>query len=203
MLEQERKYILTPITKVIGGNTLYRIRAVRSFSDVERGDLGGYIANDKNLSHSGDAWVYDNGCVYESARILHDARVFNQGTVHALARLEDKAWVSDKAVIKGTSVLAGKTWVFNGAVVSGGAYIYSRDRADCTVAPEPTPKALDDEQDVYLRSIGKPLSDCVVSHSALRDAYEEVIKHAAKVAAFEKLRSIEVELEGIKAELGL
>ena len=37
-----RKYELTNISMEFGGRTLYRIRALKDFSDVKAGDLGGY-----------------------------------------------------------------------------------------------------------------------------------------------------------------
>ena len=52
-----KKYELTEETKVIGGKTLFRIRALRSFGGIKAGDLGGFIENERNLSHGGNAWV--------------------------------------------------------------------------------------------------------------------------------------------------
>ena len=65
--------LLDSDTVGIDGITLYRIRALRDFSDVKSGDLGGYIANMGCLSHQGDCWVYDKsnkivcGCISENA----------------------------------------------------------------------------------------------------------------------------------------
>ena len=42
------------------GRTLYRIRALRDFNDVKKGNIGGYIESESNLSQEGDCWVYDN-----------------------------------------------------------------------------------------------------------------------------------------------
>ena len=58
-----KKYELTEETKVIDGKTLFRIRALRSFGDIKAGDLGGFIENERNLSHEGNAWVEDNAWV--------------------------------------------------------------------------------------------------------------------------------------------
>lgn len=52
-----------------GGRTLYRIKALRDFGDVEKGDLGGYIGSENNLSHCGNAWVYGNAEVRGDAVI--------------------------------------------------------------------------------------------------------------------------------------
>ena len=58
-----------------------RIVALRDFSDVKKGDIGGFVDNEHNLSHEGDSWVYGNASVsgnafvYENARVSGTARV--------------------------------------------------------------------------------------------------------------------------------
>lgn len=42
-----KKYELTSETKVVFGKTLYRIRALLSFGNVEPGTLGGWIESEK------------------------------------------------------------------------------------------------------------------------------------------------------------
>ena len=56
------KYEFTGETKSYFGITLKRIRATVAIEkyNVAAGDLGGWIANEKNLDQSGDAWVYGN-----------------------------------------------------------------------------------------------------------------------------------------------
>ena len=70
-----KKYELTEETKVIGGKTLFRIRALRSFGDIKAGDLGGFIENERNLSHEGNAWVSGDARVEDNARVDGDAWV--------------------------------------------------------------------------------------------------------------------------------
>ena len=70
-----KKYELTEETKVIGGKTFFRIRALRSFRDIEAGDLGGFIENERNLSHGGNAWVGDNAKVCGNAKVSGNAQV--------------------------------------------------------------------------------------------------------------------------------
>ena len=68
-----KKFELTSETRVVNDKTLYRIRALRSFGDVTKGDLGGYVESESNLSHSGNAWISGNACVYGDALIGGDA----------------------------------------------------------------------------------------------------------------------------------
>lgn len=52
-----KKYEFTGETKVVVGVTLKRIRALVSFGDVVKGEVGGFIKDEKNLSHNGNAFV--------------------------------------------------------------------------------------------------------------------------------------------------
>jgi hypothetical protein len=38
---------------------LYRIQALKSFSDVKEGDIGGFVQGENNLSQFGNCWIYD------------------------------------------------------------------------------------------------------------------------------------------------
>lgn len=58
-----KKFELTTNTKVILGKTLFQIRALVSFGDVEAGELGGWVEKDGCLDQSGDAWVSGNADV--------------------------------------------------------------------------------------------------------------------------------------------
>ena len=44
-----KKYELTANTKNVYGKTLFQIRALKDFGDVQAGDLGGYIEKEENL----------------------------------------------------------------------------------------------------------------------------------------------------------
>ena len=123
-----KKYEFTDEKKTIGEHTLHRIRAICDFGDVKAGDIGGWIENEDNLSHDGYCWVYDEACVYDSARVfrfssVHDlavifgnARIYNGSRVSDLACIGDFAQVCDAAMIDETTVANGNMYV------SGRAY---------------------------------------------------------------------------------
>lgn len=90
------KYILTDETIKIDGHVLHRIKAIKNFSDVIKGDLGGYIESDKNLSISGDAWIYDNAVVYGNAKVFDNAVVSGDAKVYGNAWVYGDAWVCGK-----------------------------------------------------------------------------------------------------------
>ncbi|WP_375620598.1 hypothetical protein [Bartonella sp. TS25HLJMH] len=83
----EKKYELTDETTEVDGKTLHRIRALRDFGNVEKGDLGGFIENEDNLSHEGDCWVGDDALVYEGARVYDDAQISDNAKVFGNAEV--------------------------------------------------------------------------------------------------------------------
>ena len=66
---------------------LYRIRALKDFSDVSKGDLGGWVSNEHNLSQEGDCWIYGYGVVSNTSIVtgdstLHYAIVSGDSAIH-------------------------------------------------------------------------------------------------------------------------
>lgn len=66
-----KKFEFTGETRVWCGHTLRRIRALVDIPThcVKKGDLGGWIEKNKNLSHDGNAWVSGNAVVCDAERI--------------------------------------------------------------------------------------------------------------------------------------
>ena len=77
----EKKYKLTEETINVNGKTLYRIEALKDFSDVKKGEKGGYVEKEENLSQYGDCWAYDNAKVRGDAVVHGDAEVFGNAKV--------------------------------------------------------------------------------------------------------------------------
>jgi len=89
-----------------GDRTVYRIRALRDFGDVRRGDLGGYIESEANLSHGKNCWVYDAAQVYGPGAVVRDnARV--RGCAWVMGRVEDDAVVDDLAIVSEGATVGG------------------------------------------------------------------------------------------------
>lgn len=113
MTEQttQKKYeLLKDDTVEHFGRTLYRIKALITFGLVGAGQLGGYIETEKNLDHSGNAWVYDN------------ARVFGNAWVRSFAVISERKmifWASNVGSENGTlTVFNGKF----GLIVTRGCF---------------------------------------------------------------------------------
>ena len=126
--------------------TLYRIKSLKDFGDVKKGDIGGYIEKEYNLSHDGNCWVfdnawvsgnakvYDNAWVSGNAKVSDDALVYDNAMVSGNAKVYDNARVSDDAKVYDNALVCGNAKVFdnarvlNNAKVCGDAKIYGNAR---------------------------------------------------------------------------
>ena len=102
-----KKYELTSETKVINGVELHRIKALESFGRVEKGELGGWIESEKNLSQDGDAWVFDNATVGGDATVYGDATVCGNARVYGDATVSGYAFISGNATVGGNATVSG------------------------------------------------------------------------------------------------
>ena len=99
-----KKYNLTDNTKEIEGHTLHQIKALKSFGDVKKGDLGGWIEDYSNLSQSDTAWVYGGAMVYENAKVYDDAKVRDFSQIYGDVTISDGVLVFGDLHIGGTGV---------------------------------------------------------------------------------------------------
>lgn len=120
-----KKYELTAESKKLsGGVTLYRIRALRDFADVKKGQLGGFVEDDcSNLSHVGNAWVYNDAMVFGGARVIENAQVYGTATVKGYAQVKGDAKVLGAAVISEYAEVREQACVTDGAKACGHAQV--------------------------------------------------------------------------------
>ena len=102
---------------------LLRIIALKDFSNVQKGDKGGLIEKEENLSQEGDCWVYRNACVFGEARICDNAKVWGWSSVYENARVSGNAWVYGNARVCGEARVYGKAWVCHNAEICDNARV--------------------------------------------------------------------------------
>ena len=111
------------------GRKLYRIKALKSFSDIKCGDIGGYVENGKNLSQNGNCWIYNNakvygdGRVFDNAIIKDNAEVFDNASVLDNAIIQDNAICFNNSVIYKNAVCGTDTKVYGHGVIYEGSYL--------------------------------------------------------------------------------
>lgn len=107
----------------MNGVTLYRIRSLRKFSDVKKGELGGFVEKESNLSHEGNCWIYGNAKVFEDAKVKGNAKVEDEALVYGKAHVYGNAKVQGGAKVYGNAVVHYFANVFDYAQVYGRAIV--------------------------------------------------------------------------------
>ena len=126
---KNKKYeLLKDDTVTYFGRTLYRIKATTDFGDVRKGDLGGYIEKEENLSHLGNAWVTDDAWVSGDALVSGDAWVSGNARVSYDAIVTGNALVSGDARVSGNATVTelGDVIVFKNHWSSGRYFTYTK-----------------------------------------------------------------------------
>ncbi len=115
---------------VYNGRTLYRIRALKDFwtapkEMIHKGDLGGYVESENNLSQEGYCWIRNNAKVYDNAKVLDDAVIYKHAEIFGYAVIRKNAQVNDNAQICGAAEVFHNAKIYGNAVVTGKAQIYN------------------------------------------------------------------------------
>ena len=118
------KYKLTDESISFCGSELYRIEALKDFSNVKKGDKGGFVESEDNLSQHDDCWVYDNAKVFKGAKVYDNARVSGNARVFNNASVFGNAIVSGNAKIYGYAKFYGNALIYENAVVCENAEVY-------------------------------------------------------------------------------
>lgn len=113
-----KKYKLIEISRTWQyGRHIYRIQALRDFSDVKKGDLGGFVESEDNLSQDGNCWIYDNAQAVEKSMVVGDAC------------LRDCAKMYDSSILRGKAQLRGCAQMYHYSCLSDNAVAIDADIA--------------------------------------------------------------------------
>ena len=124
-----KKYELTDETIEVYGTALHRIKALKDFGNVKKGELGGYVESERNLSQEGNCWVCGNAKVCGDAEVCGNAWVFGNAEVYGNAKVygnawvDGNAWVFGNAEVYGNAKVYGNAWVYGNAEVCGNAKV--------------------------------------------------------------------------------
>ena len=124
---EDKKYeLLKDDYKEVFGIKSYRIRALKDFGDVKKGDVGGYIQNEENLSQKNTCWVYGEAEVWGEARVYGGAEIYGKVEVYGGAKVYGKARVRGKARVYGGAKVYGEARVYGGAEIYGKVEVYGK-----------------------------------------------------------------------------
>lgn len=121
--------------RIFGEILGYRIVALKDFSDVKKGDNGGYILKEENLSHEGDCWIYNNAIatddssvsqnakVYDNAVVQEHGRVSGYAEIHGESEVNENALVTDYACLQDLSCASGYCIIYGNAILKGASVV--------------------------------------------------------------------------------
>ena len=101
------------------GRTLHRIRALKDFRNVKKGDTGGYVENEYNLSQEGDCWIYDEAkamdysTVYDNSRMYDYSVMYDNSTMYNNSRMYDYSRMYDNSILHDYTGMYGNSRIFN------------------------------------------------------------------------------------------
>lgn len=114
-----KKYEILENERTIYKNkVLFRIKSLIDFDDVKKGDKGGYIESESNLSHEGNCWVYGEAKVSVNARVYENAKVYNNSIVTGFAEVYGNARILDNAYVGYYAKVYNNATVCNNSIVS-------------------------------------------------------------------------------------
>lgn len=119
---QDSKYILTDETIEYDGHILHRIQANKdiplkgAFPKIKKGELGGFIESEKNLSQDGNCWIYPDAKVYDDAVVKDNARVLGTVIISGCAEVSENceilSHIYGDAKIRGGGVITDHVTIF-------------------------------------------------------------------------------------------
>ena len=124
--EEDSIVIRTFLRKI----TLRRIVALQNIYSqsgkllVKKGEKGGFVECEQNLSQKNSCWIFDNAKVFDGAMVFDDALIKDNALLSSSASVFDNAIVAASAKISTGARIFGNAAVYGKATVSTNADIY-------------------------------------------------------------------------------
>ena len=125
----EKKYRLTDETIEFNGVKLYRIEALKDFGCVKKGDKGGFVQSEKNLSQLENCWIFDdskaigNSHVYQNAVLLSNSIICDNAFATGFSWIFGHSIVCEKATITHNARIYFNSFICGNSYVSGNAML--------------------------------------------------------------------------------
>ena len=103
---------------------MYRIRALKDFSDIKAGDVGGWVCSYNNLSQEGDCWIYDNAKCLDDAKMFDDAKMYDNSMMRGNAMMFNNSKMYDRATMFDNSKMYDRAEMFGRAIMYDNSAIY-------------------------------------------------------------------------------
>lgn len=126
--------------KMVKEGKFYRIISLINmtwgFTDIKKGERGGLIEQESNLSQNDKSWIFEGSMVYENAKVSGNAHIVNDSRVYGHAEIHDQglvlrnasvfgnAHVFDTAICGENSKVFGNARIYRNASIGGNSEIF-------------------------------------------------------------------------------
>jgi hypothetical protein len=98
---------------------LYRVRALKNIPmhKVKKGDIGGFVASEKNLSQNGNSWIADNATAIGNSLVGENAIAFDDSSLQENACALGCSKIFERATIRHQAVISDNAQVYGDAII--------------------------------------------------------------------------------------
>lgn len=105
------------ITRGTNETKLYRIQALKNFGDVKKGDLGGFVESEHNLSQDGNCWIYNNASAAQDSRVQENAKMYDHSSIHQYAQMFGESELHNYAEMRDNTLIAEHARMYDNSIM--------------------------------------------------------------------------------------
>ena len=110
------------------GRTLHRIRALKDFDGVKKGDVGGFVQTEDNSSQYGNCWIYDDAICMDNARVCNSAKMYNRSCMYNNSKMFDNSRMCDYSKMYDNSIMLDNSIMYDNSRMFGNSTMYENSR---------------------------------------------------------------------------
>ena len=107
------------------GRTLHRIKALKDFGNVKKGEVGGYVQNENNLSHKGNCWIYNNAKAMDNSRVYDNSVMCDNSEMYDDSRMYDDSVIYSNSKMYGNSIMYGNSKMYDYSKMYGNSEMHN------------------------------------------------------------------------------
>ena len=119
----EKKYRLTDETIEFNGVKLYRIEALKNFGCVKKGDKGGFVQSEKNLSQLENCWIFDDSKAIGNSYVYQNAVLSSNSIICDNAFATGFSWIFGHSIVCEKATITHNARIYFNSVICGNSYV--------------------------------------------------------------------------------
>ena len=119
----EKKYRLTDETIEFNGVKLYRIEALKNFGCVKKGDKGGFVQSEKNLSQLENCWIFDDSKAIGNSYVYQNAVLLRNSIICDNAFATGFSWIFGHSIVCEKATITHNARIYFNSVICGNSYV--------------------------------------------------------------------------------